>query len=100
MVTPQPPHTETETLRSPFGRSLRCPTSPLKNDDDDRDHDHGRITAMQRRFAIVLIADTDPDPDAAVRRLRAILKALGRSYGIRCIDAREMTDPRNHRDRR
>lgn len=43
-----------------------------------------------RRFAIILAAEADPDPDAAIRRLRAILKALGRSYGIRCLSAEEL----------
>ena len=44
-----------------------------------------------RRFTIILATDADPDPDVAVRRLRSILKALGRSYGIRCLSAVEVT---------
>ena len=44
-----------------------------------------------RRFTIVIATDADPDPDVAVRRLRALLKALGRCYGIRCVSAEEVT---------
>ena len=44
-----------------------------------------------RRFKLILATDADPDPDVAVRRLRSILKALGRSYGIRCLSAVEVT---------
>ena len=45
-----------------------------------------------RRFAVVLVADTDRDDDAAIRRLRALLKHIGRCYRLRCESARELTD--------
>ena len=45
-----------------------------------------------RRFVVVLVAESDPDDDAAVRKLRALLKHVGRCYRLRCVDAKELTD--------
>ena len=52
-----------------------------------------------RRFAITLVAEASPDDDAAIRRLRALLKLLGRTYRLRCTDAREITDRSDESDK-
>ena len=45
-----------------------------------------------RRFLVLFVAEGDRDDDAAVRRLRALLKHVGRCYRLRCESARELTD--------
>ena len=47
---------------------------------------------IRRRFTITLAAEADRDPDAAIRKLRALLKHVGRCYRLRCESVRELTD--------
>ena len=47
----------------------------------------------KQRFQITFEASGKCEPPEAVRRLRALLKASLRSYGLRCVDCRPASKP-------
>lgn len=50
------------------------------------------MTPPRPTYRIELRAEPGVVGDQAVRGLRGLLKVLGRSYGLRCVSAVEVTD--------
>jgi hypothetical protein len=46
-----------------------------------------------RRYTVILETPHWGDEADSIRRLRAMLKRLGRGYGVRCVDARPAEQP-------
>lgn len=56
---------------------------------------------MSRTFCLTLAVPSDfpPDEPSGMQRLRKLLKALLRSYGLRCIDIKEQhAEPETSRE--
>jgi hypothetical protein len=47
-----------------------------------------------RRYNVILETPHWGDEADGIRRLRAMLKRLGRGYGLRCVDVQPVEDPR------
>jgi hypothetical protein len=47
------------------------------------------------RYAVVLESPSWGDEADHVRRLRAMLKRLGRGYGLRCVELRPIEQPQS-----
>jgi hypothetical protein len=57
-----------------------------------------RRTPKPNRPIFTLRIEGEPGP-AGIHALRAVLKALLRRHGLRCLDAREIGRPRHEDDR-